>query len=72
MNETDSTPSAVPPAASLPASAAHPASPFNLYDLAGIRNLDTVLGTFSFDDNRDPQHPSVPLIVKDGRYTLFQ
>jgi branched-chain amino acid transport system substrate-binding protein len=40
--------------------------------LAGIRNLDTVLGTFSFDDNRDPVHPSTPLIVKNGRYTLFQ
>jgi branched-chain amino acid transport system substrate-binding protein len=40
--------------------------------LAGLRNLDTVLGTFSFDDNRDPQHESVPLIVHNGRYTLFQ
>ncbi len=40
--------------------------------LAGIRNLDTVLGTFSFDENRDPQHASVPLMVKGGRYTLFQ
>lgn len=40
--------------------------------LAGIRNLDTVLGTFSFDANRDPQHPSTPLIIKGGHYTLFQ
>jgi branched-chain amino acid transport system substrate-binding protein len=40
--------------------------------LARIQNLDTVLGKFSFDGNRDPQHPSTPLIVKDGRYTLFQ
>ncbi len=40
--------------------------------LAKLRNLDTVLGTFSFDENRDPIHPSVPLMVRDGRYVLFQ
>jgi branched-chain amino acid transport system substrate-binding protein len=39
--------------------------------LAKIRNLDTALGTFSFDENRDPVHPSVPLVVKGGRYVLF-
>lgn len=40
--------------------------------LAKLQNLDTVLGTFSFDANRDPLHPSVPLIVHNGKYTLFQ
>jgi branched-chain amino acid transport system substrate-binding protein len=40
--------------------------------LGKLQNLDTVLGTFSFDANRDPIHPSVPLIVKNGKYTLFQ
>jgi len=40
--------------------------------LAKVRNLETALGTFSFDENRDPQHPSTPLIVQNGRYTLFQ
>jgi branched-chain amino acid transport system substrate-binding protein len=40
--------------------------------LAKLRNLDTVLGTFSFDENRDPIHDSVPVTVKDGRYVLFQ
>jgi branched-chain amino acid transport system substrate-binding protein len=40
--------------------------------LAKLQNLDTVLGTFSFDANRDPIHPSVPLVVKSGKYTLFQ
>jgi branched-chain amino acid transport system substrate-binding protein len=40
--------------------------------LARIRNLDTSLGSFSFDENRDPVHPSVPLTVKGGRYVLFQ
>jgi branched-chain amino acid transport system substrate-binding protein len=39
--------------------------------LGKIRNLDTALGVFSFDENRDPQHPSVPLVVKGGRYVLF-
>ena len=40
--------------------------------LAQIRNLDTVLGTCSFDGNRDPVHPSTPLMVQNGRYTLFR
>ena len=40
--------------------------------LAKIRNLDTTLGSFSFDENRDPVCQSVPLTVKDGKYVLFQ
>jgi branched-chain amino acid transport system substrate-binding protein len=40
--------------------------------LAKIRNLDTVLGVFSFDENRDPLHDSVPLMVRNGSYVLFQ
>jgi branched-chain amino acid transport system substrate-binding protein len=40
--------------------------------LAKLQNLDTVLGSFSFDANRDPVHPSVPLVVRNGKYTLFQ
>ena len=40
--------------------------------LPRIRNLDGALGTFSFDENRDPVHPSVTLTVKDGRFVLFQ
>jgi branched-chain amino acid transport system substrate-binding protein len=40
--------------------------------LGKIRSLDTTLGVFSFDENRDPQHPSVPLVVRDGKYALFQ
>jgi branched-chain amino acid transport system substrate-binding protein len=40
--------------------------------LAKIRDLDCPLGKFSFDENRDPIHPSVPLTVKDGRYVLFR
>jgi branched-chain amino acid transport system substrate-binding protein len=40
--------------------------------LAAIRNLEGALGTFSFDESRDPVHPSVTLVVKDGRFVLFQ
>ena len=39
--------------------------------LAKIRGLDTTLGSFSFDENRDPLCQSVPLTVKDGKYVLF-
>jgi len=40
--------------------------------LAGIKGLDTTLGPFSFDENRDPICQSVPLIVKAGKYVLFR
>ncbi len=40
--------------------------------LAKIRDLDGVLGSFSFNDKRDPVHPSVVLVVKDGQYTVLQ
>ena len=40
--------------------------------LAKIKGLDTTLGSFSFDENRDPVCQSVPLVVKDGKYALFQ
>lgn len=40
--------------------------------LTQIENVPTPLGEFSFDENRDPQHPPVVLIVKDGVFTLFE
>ena len=40
--------------------------------LAMVRNLDGALGSFSFDGNRDPVHPSVTLSVKAGRFQLLQ
>ncbi len=40
--------------------------------LAKIKGLDTTLGAFSFDENRDPICQSVPLTVKAGKYVLFQ
>lgn len=36
--------------------------------LAGIRGLDTVLGRFSFDAGREPQHAPVVQQVRDGRF----
>ncbi len=40
--------------------------------LAKIKDLPTVLGTFSFDENRNPIHTPVVQIVKDGKFALFQ
>jgi branched-chain amino acid transport system substrate-binding protein len=40
--------------------------------LGKIKGLDTTLGAFSFDENRDPICQSVPLTVKAGKYVLFQ
>jgi branched-chain amino acid transport system substrate-binding protein len=40
--------------------------------LAKIRNIDGALGSFSFDENRDPVHPGVTLTVKAGRFVLLQ
>jgi len=40
--------------------------------LARVKGFDTVLGTFSFDENRDPVHPSTPITVKGGKYVLFE
>ena len=40
--------------------------------LSEIRDFECTLGSFSFNENRDPVHPSVPLTVKGGRYVLFE
>ena len=40
--------------------------------LAGVSGFDTVLGTFSFTDNRDADHPAVVQIVKDGEFQILQ
>jgi branched-chain amino acid transport system substrate-binding protein len=39
--------------------------------LAKTKDLDTVLGKFSFDAHRDPVHPPVVQIIKDGKFELF-
>jgi len=40
--------------------------------LAAIRSYRGVLGSFSFDADRNPVHDGVTLIVKDGQYTVFE
>lgn len=40
--------------------------------LAQVKDLDTPLGKFSFDANRDPVHEPVVLIVKDGQFAVYQ
>lgn len=39
--------------------------------LAQIENFPTPLGDFSFDENRDPVHTPVVLVVRDGEFALF-
>jgi branched-chain amino acid transport system substrate-binding protein len=39
--------------------------------LADITNFTTPLGSFSFDGSREPVHPSVVQIVKNGKFTAF-
>ena len=40
--------------------------------LAQIKGFDSPLGGFSFDANRDPVHTPVVLIVKDGKFQVYQ
>ena len=40
--------------------------------LAQIENLDTILGAFSFDANGDAVYDPVVLIVKDGKFEVFE
>jgi branched-chain amino acid transport system substrate-binding protein len=39
--------------------------------LAQIRDLDTVLGKFSFTESRDAKHTPVVQIVRDGKFAVF-
>lgn len=40
--------------------------------LANIKDLDTVLGKFSFNAQRDPVHPPIVQVIKNGKFELFQ
>ncbi len=40
--------------------------------LNNIQDIETPLGIFSFDDNRDPLHAPVVLIVQDSNFVLFE
>lgn len=39
--------------------------------LAGIEGFESPLGSFSFDDDRNPVHPPVVQIVDDGAFAIF-
>jgi len=39
--------------------------------MANITNLETILGKFSFDQNRNPLHPPVVQELTDGQFILF-
>ena len=39
--------------------------------LAAIKNLDTPLGKFSFSEDRNPNHPPVVQIVRNGHFVLL-
>lgn len=39
--------------------------------LAGINNFTTPLGSFSFTTEREPLHPSIVQIVRNGKFTVF-
>ena len=40
--------------------------------MAGTRDLDTVLGSFSFDDSGDAVYDSVVLVVRNGELVVFE
>lgn len=40
--------------------------------LNGLDNVPTVLGDFSFDDNRDAVHEAVVQIIENGQFAVFQ
>ncbi len=40
--------------------------------LAQTKDLDTVLGKFSFNEKRDPVHTPVVQVIKDGKFELFK
>jgi branched-chain amino acid transport system substrate-binding protein len=40
--------------------------------LAKTKDLPTVLGTFSFDAQRNPVHPPIVQVIKNGKFELFK
>lgn len=40
--------------------------------MAKIKDLDTVLGKFSFDPSREPVHAPIVQVIKNGKFALFQ
>ena len=39
--------------------------------LADIANFTTPLGSFSFDGSREPVHPSIVQVIRNGKFTVF-
>ncbi len=39
--------------------------------MAQTKNVDTVLGKFSFTSGRDADHPPVVQVIKDGKFAIF-
>jgi branched-chain amino acid transport system substrate-binding protein len=49
------------------------ADPTEIRDaLAGLEPIDTVLGEFTFTENRDADHPAVVQIIQDGEFTILE
>jgi len=40
--------------------------------MSEVRNLQTVLGSFSFTAGRDAEHPPVVQVVKDGKFAILE
>jgi branched-chain amino acid transport system substrate-binding protein len=40
--------------------------------LGELKDVPTVLGEFSIDENRDAVHPAVVQVVQDGAFTVLQ
>jgi branched-chain amino acid transport system substrate-binding protein len=40
--------------------------------MAKIKDLDTVLGKFSFNEKREPVHPPIVQVIKNGKFELFK
>lgn len=41
-------------------------------ELASISGVETVLGQFSFTDNRDAEHPAVVQVIENGRFAVLE
>ena len=41
-------------------------------NFAKVKNLPTVLGDFSFDENRDAQQEALVQVIKDGKFTILK
>lgn len=40
--------------------------------LAAMETIESPLGPFAFDENRDPDHPPVVQVMQDGQFVIFE